>query len=173
MIEPISKAQQQMVLDRTEHCLCEAEQIYKRVFDRIPVLFDLAGTTAGMYKVIGKRRWIRYNPWIFAKYFELNLSDTVPHEVAHYVIDEVCSKRAKPHGIEWRSLMTRLEADPGVTFNLDLSGIPRRQQRTHSYSCLCGSHEVSTTRHNRVLRGRGSYHCRKCDGKLVYAGEAC
>ena len=170
MIDPIDPAQQQQVLDRTEYFILEAEQIFSRKFARLPVLFDLRGSTVGMYKVLGKRRWIRYNPWIFAKYFELNLGDTVPHEVAHYVIDELYGKRAKPHGSEWQALMASFEADPGVTFRLDLSGIPRRQQRTHPYVCLCRTHEVSSTRHNRVMRGRGSYLCRNCDGELVYAG---
>ena len=170
MIEPIGTEQRQRVREQTEHYICEAEQIVSRKIDRVPVLFDLSGSTAGMYKVLGKRRWIRYNPWIFAKYYELNLRDTVPHEVAHLVVDQVYGKRAKPHGAEWQGLMSRFEVDPGVTFNLDLSGIPRRRQRTHPYHCLCGSHEVSTTRHNRVLRGRGTYLCRLCEGELIYAG---
>jgi SprT protein len=171
MIEPIGVDQQAEVLERNAQIIGEAEQVFGRKFDQIPVLFDLRGTTAGMYKVHGKRRWIRYNTWIFAKYYELNLRDTVPHEVAHYIIDEVYGRRAKPHGLEWRALMARLEADPGVTFKLDLSDIPQRQQRTHPYTCLCGSHQVSTTRHNRVLLGRGIYHCRNCDGELVYAPQ--
>jgi len=170
MIEPIGPEQQQQVLDQTEHFLCAAEQFFDRKFDRIPVLFDLRGSSAGMYKVLGKRRWIRYNPWIFAKYYELNLADTVPHEVAHYIVDVIYGRRAKPHGPQWQALMAQFEADPGVTFNLDLSGIPRRQQRTHPYTCACDTHQVSSTRHNRVQRGRGSYLCRKCDAELVYAG---
>ena len=170
MIEPIEEEQKRSVLQRNEFFVCEAERIFNRQFDRLPVLFDLHGSTAGMYKVLGKRRWIRYNPWIFAKYYEVNLADTVPHEVAHYIIDDVYGRRAKAHGMEWKALMNRFGADPGVTFNLDLSDIPRRQQRTHAYNCLCRSHEVSSTRHNRVMRGRGIYHCRECDGELVFAG---
>ena len=170
MIEPIGDEQKRSVLERNELYICEAERLFGRQFDRLPVLFDLRGSTAGMYKVLGKRRWIRYNPWIFAKYYEVNLADTVPHEVAHFIIDDVYGKHAKAHGPEWKALMSRFGADPGVTFNLDLSDIPRRQQRTHAYNCQCRSHEVSSTRHNRVMRGRGIYHCRVCDGELVYAG---
>lgn len=170
MIEPIDDEQQREVRVRTRHFVQEAQTIFKRHFQDPQVLFDLRGRTAGMYKVHGKRRWIRYNPWIFAKYYEVNLRDTVPHEVAHYIIDDVYGRRAKPHGPEWQALMTKFEADPGVTFNLDLSGVPQRRQRTHPYQCLCRTHEVSTTRHNRVLRGKGRYHCVKCEGELVYAG---
>jgi SprT protein len=170
MIEPIGIELQRRVLAATEHYFGEAEKIFGRKFERIPVLFDLRGTSAGMYKVFGKRRWIRYNPWIFAKYYDINLRDTVPHEVAHFVVDDVYNKHAKPHGQEWQALMALFDSDPCVTFNLDLSGIPKRQQRTHTYRCHCDTHEVSTTRHNRVLRGRGIYYCKNCDGKLLYAG---
>jgi SprT protein len=170
LIEPIDAEKKSEVLARTEFFLCEAERIFSRRFERPPVLFDLSGSTAGMYKVMGKRRWLRFNPWIFSKYYDVNLRDTVPHEVAHYVIDEVFGKRAKPHGVEWKALMAGFGADDGVTFKLDLSDIPRRQQRTHPYVCLCGTHEVSSTRHNRVIKGRGSYLCRNCSGELVYAG---
>ena len=60
-------------------------------------------------------------------------------------------------------------ADAGVTFNLDLEGVPQRSQKTHPYRCDCRTHDVSTTRHNRVTRGAGRYHCRYCDGQLVYS----
>ncbi|MCB1844027.1 MAG: SprT-like domain-containing protein [Halioglobus sp.] len=148
----------------------EGESLFARRFRRIPVLFDLSGTTAGMFRRHGRRCDIRYNPWIFAKYFEENLRDTVPHEVSHYLVHAVYGDRGvKPHGPEWRGLMQALGADPGVTFNLDLDDIPQRRQRTHPYRCGCRQHELSSTRHNRVQRGRGRYQCVKCAGLLVYA----
>jgi len=101
--------------------------------------------------------------------FEENLAGTVPHEVAHYAIDQAYGlRRVKPHGIEWQALMAKLGADAGVTFDLNLDGIPRRRQARHRYYCPCQLHQVSTTRHNRVQRGKGVYHCVSCRGKLVY-----
>lgn len=173
LVEPIAQAQECEVLERTENYIVQAEQHFERTFDRIPVLFDLKGQTAGMFKMLGERRWIRYNPWIFGKYFTENLSDTVPHEVAHYIVHEVYGRRGgKPHGPRWQALMAHYDADPGVTFNLNLEGIPQRRQRTHPYWCGCRPHDVSTTRHNRILRGAGRYYCRACDGELVYAAQA-
>lgn len=171
MVEPISESQQAQVTAATEQYICRAQELFKRRFDRVPVLFDLSGRTAGMFKVAGRRRWIRYNPWIFSKYFEENLRDTVPHEVGHYIVHELYGgRRVKPHGAEWRALMARFGADAGVTFTLDLEGIPRRKQQTHPYRCACRLHDVSTTRHNRVIRGLGRYHCRSCKVELSYAG---
>ena len=168
MIEPITNGQERQVREATEAYLCQAERVFGRDFERVPVLFDLSGRTAGMFKVVGKKRLIRYNPWIFSKYFEVNLRDTVPHEVAHFIVHEVYGRRAgKPHGDRWQSVMAHFGANPGVTFDLNLDGVPQRRQKTHPYWCGCRTHEVSTTRHNRIIRRGVSYHCCKCDGQLV------
>lgn len=169
MIEPITQEQKNLVLLETERFVQLAEQQYRREFERIPVLFDLKGQTAGMFKMIDEERWIRYNPWIFSKYFEENVRDTVPHEVAHFIAHEVYHGRTgKPHGPRWQRVMGLFGADPGVTFDLDLEGVPQRRQRTHPYWCGCREHDVSTTRHNRIVRGAGHYYCRACEGELVY-----
>ena len=168
-IEPIGAQQQAQVLARAEHYIERAEGLFERDFVRIPVLFDLRGTTAGMYKIQGTRVQIRFNPWIFAKYFDVNLRDTVPHEVAHYIVHAVYGdRRVRPHGWQWRDLMQSFGADPEVTFDMNLEGIPQRRQRTHWYRCDCRDHEISATRHNRVQRQRGQYLCRFCNGLLVY-----
>lgn len=172
MVEPIGLPEQRRVVAATEHYVLRASAIFGRRFRQVPVLFDLGGRTAGMFKLVGRRGWIRYNPWIFGKYFEENLCDTVPHEVAHFVVHELYGSRGiKPHGRQWRGVMEHFGADQGVTFNLDLEGVPQRQQRTHPYRCGCRVHDVSSTRHNRVLRGQGSYYCRLCGGGLAYAGS--
>jgi SprT protein len=169
-VKPIDAQQQQQVIDETGRFVRKAGELFARQFAPLEVHFDLSGTTAGMYKIHGRRSWVRYNPWIFGKYFSENLRDTVPHEVAHYVVHQVFGwGRVKPHGVEWCTLMEWFEADPEVTFNYDLEGIPRRRQRTHGYRCACREHQLSTTRHNRILRGAGRYRCSYCRGDLVYA----
>ncbi len=170
VVEPIGREQQLQVLQRTEECVQRGEALLGRRVPRIPVLFNLSGTTAGMFSRQGRRCQIRYNPWIFGKYFGANLRDTVPHEVSHYLVYVAYGDRGiKPHGAEWRAFMQGFGADPGVTFNLDLEGVPQRRQRTHPYQCGCQLHALSSTRHNRVQRGRGRYQCIKCNGVLVYA----
>jgi len=171
VVEPIAELQQAQVEERTEHFICQAEGLFSRQFERIPVLFDLAGRTAGMFKMVGRQRCIRYNPWIFAKYFDENLSDTVPHEVAHYLTDVLYGLRnIRPHGREWQAVMCTLGAAPTVTCQYDLTGVPLRRQRRFSYRCACSSHAVSAVRHNRVQRGLGRYVCRQCRTPLVFAG---
>jgi len=139
----------------------------------VAVTFDLTGSAAGMYRVHGAERVIRYNPYIFAKYFANNLAVTVPHEVAHYVTDRLYGLRnIRPHGVEWKTVMRSLGADPCVTASYDLSGVPVRRQRRFSYRCECSTHQLSSCRHNKIQRGQSSYLCRRC-GSAVYrtAGE--
>jgi len=169
LIEPIDEEQRAQVRLRTQYYIELAQVIFDRKFDHIPVRFDLSGTTAGMFRRQGRRCEIRYNPWIFAKYLVENMRDTVPHEVAHYVVYCIYGeRRIKPHGPQWQDVMARYGADAGVTFNLDLEGIPQRRQRTHPYHCGCQTHDVSTTRHNRIRKGASRYHCRTCAGELCY-----
>jgi len=117
MVAPIHKEQQQRVVQEVNRYLRIAEAAYAREFADIPVLFDIKGKVAGMYRLrvakakarksatwlsrvaraslsdlgnaadASEERCIRFNPWLFAKYPEDSWMNTIPHEVAHYVTD--------------------------------------------------------------------------------------
>ncbi len=168
---PIDAQQQRQVLAATADCVRRAGSLYGRAFAPIAVCFDLRGTAAGMYRVQRGERRIRYNPWIFARYFDDSLAVTVPHEVAHYVTDCLYGlSRVRPHGAEWQAVVHALGASARVTGCYDLSGLPLRRQRRFAYRCGCSSHQLSTVRHNRVQRGEAMYLCRQCREAIVYAG---
>lgn len=164
----ITPAQQQQVLRATTATLQQASELLGKSFAPIPVRFNLSGRAAGMYRVKQHEREIRYNPYLFFKYFDDNLANTVPHEVAHYVVD-CCHgfKNVRPHGVEWRELMLMLGVEPTVTCRYDMSDIPQRRQRRIEYHCGCRAHQLSTIRHNRVQRGEARYHCKACRNALV------
>ena len=170
MIEPIGIAEEKRVVAETARYISMAEKLYARQFPAVPVYFDLTGTS--MFRIKGKESRIRYNPWIFAKYFDENFFGTIPHEVAHYIVHRLYGlHRVRPHGPEWRSVMADFGADDCVTGNFDLSGIPTRQHRRFRYRCGCREHHITTRRHNKVQAGRDRYECRRCLGELVYLGE--
>ena len=167
-IEPINLRHEQQVRTVTSEHIRHASRIYNHEFALIPILFDLKGRAAGMYRVHNRDRVIRYNPYIFAKYFDDNLSTTIPHEVAHYVVDIIYGAgRVKPHGAEWQQVMLSLGAEPRATGNYDLSGIPVRKQKRHIYQCACMVHRISTVRHNKILQGKSRYYCRNCKSPLL------
>lgn len=170
-VAPITHLQQEEVVSATRHCIRHAEKLLGQEFELPSVTFDLQGRAAGMYRVCSARRQIRYNPYIFGKFFADNLANTVPHEVAHYLTDVLYGLRnIRPHGREWQAVMHVLDAEPSVTCQYDLSGVPLRRQRRFRYRCDCTSHAMSAVRHNRAQRGLGRYVCRQCHTPLVFAG---
>ena len=170
-INPIDQSQRQQVVATTRATLQRAGLLFEREFQLPHISFDLTGRAAGMYRVRRRQQEIRYNPYIFGKYFNDNLANTVPHEVAHYLADELFGARnIRPHGTEWRAIMCKLDVEPAVTCQYDLSGIPQRRQRRFDYSCGCTTYAISAVRHNRVQGGKGSYLCRRCRRSLVFMG---
>jgi SprT protein len=173
IVVPIDAQQQELVLERTHLYIKRAGEIFGRGFDVIPVLFNLRGRIAGMYRISKGQRQIRYNPHIFAKYFEDNLATTVPHEVAHYVIDCMHGMRkVRPHGKEWKALMLSFGADTSRTCRYDFSGIPVKSEHRYDYSCGCKTHQLTARRHNRILKKRMLYLCKSCGGKLFHCSNA-
>ncbi len=170
LIEPITDAQRGVVIKATADCLIQAEAVYQRAFPVIPIRFDLRGRAAGMYRLHRGSRLIRYNPYIFAKYFADGLAQTVPHEVAHYVTDLLYGlRKVRPHGAEWRRVAVALGASPRATGYYDLSGIPLRQSVSYDYHCACTQHRLGVRRHARVQSGEGGYLCRRCRTALVFS----
>jgi SprT protein len=173
MIEPISEQQKKHVIIATADRISHAGRLFGRDFEQIDVDFDLKGRCAGMYQVRGRLRRIRFNPWLFAKYFDESVSDTVTHEVAHYIVDCLYGiRRVKPHGVEWQSVMVRLGAVPKATGNYDLSGIPVRQYERVRYSCACRSHELTLLRHNKIIQQGARYRCQYCHHFIVHKEAA-
>lgn len=176
LVKPLTEAQQAEVIARTEHYIALAENQLDIRAAAIDINFDLRGKAAGMYRVRGRigsaRREIRYNTHIFSKYFDDNLSSTVPHEVAHYISDVIYGmKNIRPHGQEWKEIMHTFGADASVTADYDLTGVPLKKQTLHLYQCGCRTHQLSTTRHNRITKKRHQYYCNFCHQRLHFANE--
>ena len=172
LIEPLSDEQQQFVIAQTHHYIEQATELFAIKRKAVEINFNLKGRSAGMYRTHGRfgkvKREIRYNTFIFSKYFEDNLKNTVPHEVAHYVSDIAYGlKNIKPHGVEWKNIMAAFGADASVTANSDLSGIPLRRKTTYTYLCECREHELGPVRHKRISSRRNQYYCRNCKQVLV------
>ena len=171
---PLTTAQAGQVMTRVIDDCERAGRLLGTALPVIPVKFNLSGTAAGMFCARGKQLWLRFNPWLFAQDFDIHLNDTVTHEVAHYGIH--CAfptrRRIKPHGAEWRGLMRALGANPQATFSSDMTGLRVRRQRRFSYTCDCQQHEVSATRHYRILRQRAAYCCRFCHAELCQSARS-
>ncbi len=178
IIQPLTTEKQQQVIDETHAYIKQATQLFNIKRSGLEIAFNLKGRAAGMYRVQRKlfshNREIRYNPYIFSKYFSDNLSTTVPHEAAHYISDIIYGlKNIKPHGKEWKEIMSAFDADASVTANYDLSGIPQKNLRSYTYQCDCGDRQLSSIRHNKVNKRSYQYYCKICRQTLQYEGNDC
>lgn len=168
LVDPIGFSQQKAVVDATNAYIEQARSIFKTDFGNIAVRFDLTGKAAGMYRVQGGESVIRYNAHLFAKYFDDNLTVTIPHEVAHYITDRIYGlRKIRPHGKEWKALMAEFGADNSRTCNYNLEGIPRRSYRRFPYRCGCTDHELTSRRHKQIQQGKMQYFCRQCGSSLT------
>ncbi|HHJ34259.1 MAG TPA: metallopeptidase (SprT family) [Gammaproteobacteria bacterium] len=171
LIPPLSKEQQQQVIAQTRHYIDQAVALYGIKDKPLDIVFNLRGRTSGMYRVSHQlghyTREIRYNPYIFSKYYDDNFNTTVPHEVAHYISDIIYGLRnIKPHGNEWKQIMLDFNADATVTTDYDLSGIPQKKLSSFTYQCSCREHQLSSIRHNKINRKRFKYYCNFCKKPL-------
>jgi SprT protein len=184
IVTPINVERQLQVHHEVQRYLAIGASLYQCAIPSIPVLFDLKGKTAGMYRVkisikhrkgffskadVVPDRVIRFNPWLFAKYPEDSWENTIPHEVAHYITDCLYGiKTIRPHGKEWGDVMGCLGAEPIVRANYDLSGIPTRRMAQYAYRCACREVNLTAYRHKKVQNGLQRYRCRDCVSELSW-----
>lgn len=128
---------------------------------------------------------IRLHPAALLTYGDDYIEDTVVHEFAH-LVQQQNYPRSQAHGKEWKGVMIAFGKDPKRCHTMDLEfannhynsvvkGIKgstvtptkTRQVKTFKYKCGCMTHELSSIRHNKVLKGTGSYSCKHCNTKLV------
>jgi SprT protein len=132
----------------------------------VEIRFDLRGQTAGQAIVPRKGKpVIRYNSQLLQENGEGFIRRTVPHETAHIAAHFLHGPRIRPHGEEWRALMALYGADPSRCHSYDTSRSTARRLSRYRYRCGCREHELTSIRHNRVLKGM-RYLCRACGEPL-------
>ena len=163
----LSLKQKQTVISATNHWIERASDLYKKALPEIEIKFDLRGRTSGMFCHRENESFIRYNNAIFARYFDENIRQTVPHEVAHYAVFTMHRSKAKPHGAEWKQVMHDFGVSAEVTSKLDVKDLSARTLKRYRYKCECREHQLTSIRHNRITRGTRQYGCPKCHQLLV------
>jgi hypothetical protein len=94
------------------------------------VRYDLKGGIAGMAATIVRpgalpEQWIRIHPDLLARYPVRMIQQTIPHEIAHLVIDWYLPKVREPHGPEWMGVMIWFGRPP-LAFH-DMEAAPSRR----------------------------------------------
>mgnify|MGYP000041199774 CR=1 FL=1 len=188
---------QNAVIKEVMHYVLLAERHFQQVFTLDSVQFNLRGRAAGQFKAKPKKdanklflgasmyeTHLRFNNALLEQYGAKFISDTVAHEVAHFVVYEVFSKPAhrsnrdgrrgarngkqiKPHGIEWRSVMVDVfDADPSVTHDYIVEPAYKKSQYPFICECPDRVHQLGPVRFKRVIENRAKYVCKTCRQEL-------
>ena len=142
------------------------------------IKLDLKGTTAGMYCWFPSAMMsvLRFNPDLLKNNLDEMLTQTVPHEVAHYIVrflygseriwtGKKLMRVVQPHGKEWKYVMSVLGKDAIRCHNMAVTKT-RTVKRDYAYSCGCMTYNLTSIRHNKIIKGR-KYICKKCGNHLT------
>lgn len=160
---------------RLETLIDEAKTKHKMKVPKFGLVYNLKGaSTAGMACYKDGNYFIRLHPVALEAYGDDYIESTVVHEFSH-IVQMVNYPTSKPHGNEWKSIMVRLGKDPQRCHPFKLGDAIMKQtgkvdKRTirHKYKCGCSIiHEVSTVRHNKMVKGISKYKCNDCGELLV------
>lgn len=146
--------------------LKKAESVYGRSFPEIEIRNDIKGKCGGQYCIRGIDKYLRFNPVMWNDNKD-TYDQTVVHEVAHYIQKEIYPM-SKPHGPEWKSVMSNLGANPKRCHSMNTRST---QKRTFVYSCSCSDHDLTIVRHNKCQKKGTVYTCKKCSGDLKFKKE--
>lgn len=155
----------------TRQLLCRASEHFNIDLPCRDIRFDLRGKAAGM--VVFPRTgnpYIRYNKLLLEQNGEAFLSQTLPHEVAHLVAYVLHGRSIRPHGKEWKAVMEFFGADAVRCHNFSLDNHSVKKLRRFTYACQCSRHQLTSIRHNRILKGQ-RYLCRRCGEELSAVHE--
>ena len=150
-------------------CLQLAAQFFDQDFPVPEIRFDLRGRSAGQYRHARsrlERAVLRFNRTLLVQNPKPFLAEVIAHEVAHLVAYHRYGMRIKPHGREWKAVMSEVYGlKPSVTHSFE---VPESGRLKHLYYCDCEGrvHRLSSVRHNRITANKSQYLCRDCRATL-------
>lgn len=151
------------LIEATKFAVDLCNEVLGRDFSYPKIDFDIRGTCGGKAWWFENR--VSYNLGIAAENISQFETEICIHEIAHVIAGRLYG-RGCGHGPLWKNLMLRLGQKPSRCHNFDVEKHRVRHVRKFSYVCKCDTHEVSSTIHNRITRGR-YYNCRKCKCRLT------
>lgn len=177
-------ALQRLAINELERCLSLSERYFQRSFELDAVSFSLRGRSAGQFRAkVGRSTGpdsakvtfneIRLNASMLEAYGQRFITETIGHEVAHFIVFQLYGRNVRPHGKEWQSVMSEvLRQKPEVTHQYDTK--PARRLKRYEYGCACRGrvHELTSIRHKKVINQQARYLCRHCHSPIAARAEA-
>lgn len=130
------------------------------------VSYDVRGVAAGWARYRGLdsggrvRVSMAFNARILYHNVEEFIEQTVAHEVAHVI--DFALRGESAHDKRWKRIMRALGARPERLHSFEAGVKKTRKVKRYAYHCACRDIELSSIRHNRVVKGEQIYRCKLC-----------
>lgn len=148
---------------KIEETLMKAQSIYHTTFQNPAIDYSLRGACAGQF--VGDAIFVstlRFNLELCKANENDFISQTVPHEVAHYISRKRYGYEGRGHGREWKTVMMALGLTPKRCHDYDVSIVSNRKRIP--FTCGCGKTFMLTS-----IRAKrySQYFCKACKSKLI------
>jgi SprT protein len=136
--------------------------------------FSLRGRCAGQARVgCGGTTLLRINLTLLTENLADFLAQTIPHEVAHLIVNWQARsrrKRPRPHGPEWRRVMQCCYGLQPIRCHSYATTPARFVPRNFLYRCACREHRLTGITHRRITH-HGKALCKSCGAYLTFITE--
>ena len=103
---------------------------------------------------------IKMNKRLFRTTVGINeFKNTFSHELSHIVANFLKGRQCG-HNRYWQSVHKSLEGNGKRCHDYDVNHL-KPKRKTYTYTCGCNTFELSSVRHNKILKG-AKYSCKKC-----------
>jgi SprT protein len=152
---------QAKAIKRIKEVYAKAEDIYGIPLTLPTISFNLKGRRAGY--VIPAYNKLALNNELLHQNGDVFINDTVGHEAAHLIAYAVYGYNIEPHGTAWKKVMVNVCGQSPTRCHA------YEVKTKNEYVCKCDKTiYVSTTKHNRMLKGENRYYCTICNTEIKW-----
>lgn len=163
--------QAEVTVRQAEAC---ARDFYAIKLPSAVIDFSLRGRCAGQAQVKHNgQTCLRINQQLLVENHRDYLSQTIPHEVSHLVVNWQARgkhRKPRPHGPEWQTVMQEcFGLEPLRCHNYQTTPA-RIVPRPFLYCCNCREHLLTSIMHNRISRSYQAF-CKACRTPLKFVAR--
>jgi SprT protein len=151
----------------------QARSFYGLDLPAATIDLTLRGRCAGQARIEGGRALLRFNRQLLVENRDDFLKTTVPHEVAHLVVNWPFRRRRqrpRPHGPEWQAVMQDCFGLAPERCHSYRTTPARVVPRPFIYACVCREHRLTSIMHRRISRSRQAL-CRACKAPIRFVAR--
>lgn len=169
-----TKKLQQQVETAVRQAEKRARDFYRLDLPEASIDFSLRGRCAGQAMVDHSGETsLRINQQLLAENLDDFLSNTIPHEVAHLVVNWQARgkrQRPRPHGPEWQAVMQDCYDLLPKRCHSFRTTPARVVPRPFLYTCNCSEHRLTSIMHNRISKSYQAL-CKACRTPIKFVAQ--